>query len=218
MRLAVITLVAAMAFIRAHAALEWEHATLDLDAGPLDEKIDAVFRFTNTGAAPVTIAQTHASCGCTVPTLDKQTFAPGEKGELRVVYTIGEGTTGRQEKTITVLTNETPDESYLLTLRVQIPGLWEVHPKFVKWEHDEEPAAKTVTIRALHPELARPVGVASRDPRFTTELRASPDEPGVFVVSITPGSTAAPMFTSVTVETDTPADKKRVVQLYAVVR
>lgn len=218
MRSVVFTLLAAIAIARASAALAWEHTTLQLDAGPLDEKIDAAFRFTNTGPAPVTIVQTHASCGCTVPTLDKKTFAPGETGEMRVVYTINEGTVGKQEKTVTLQTDESTEATYLLTLSVLVPGLWEVQPKFVKWDHDEEAAAKIVTIRALHPALAQPVAVEARDTRFAAEVRASPDDPGVFVVTIKPESTAVPMFTSVIVETNAPADKKRVVQLYAVVR
>ena len=66
MRPVVFTLLAVVAAVPAFAALEWEHTTLQIDAGPLDGKVEAVFRFTNTGANPVTIAQTHASCGCTV--------------------------------------------------------------------------------------------------------------------------------------------------------
>jgi Protein of unknown function (DUF1573) len=218
MRPVVFALLTLAVVARAFAALEWESTTVQVDAGPLDEKIDVVFRFTNTGANAVTIAQTHASCGCTVATLDKKTFAPGEAGELRAVYTVGDGVIGLQEKTVTVETADSPAESFLLTLRVNVPGLWEVQPKFVKWEHGEAPTAKTVTIRALHPEIAKPVAAEARDTRFAAEVRTAPDESGVYVVSITPTSTEVAMFTSVIVATDAPGETKRVVQLYAVVR
>jgi hypothetical protein len=219
MRFAFLTLVALGAALPTFAALQWEQTTLQLEAGPLDEKIEGVFRFSNNGDRPITITNTHASCGCTVPTLEKKTFAPGEAGEMRVVYSIAEGANGRQEKTITVATDAVPEETYLLTLSVQVPGLWEVHPRFVRWEHDEEPAAKTITIRALHPEVARPVSVEPRDTRFTAELKSTPDDPAVFVVVIKPTSTAEPMMVPVVVATNVPSEKKQhTVQLYAVVR
>jgi cytochrome c5 len=42
------------------------------------------FSFKNTGIAPIHIDKVNASCGCTVATLEKHTYAPNEQGTLNV--------------------------------------------------------------------------------------------------------------------------------------
>jgi hypothetical protein len=217
MRLNVLALLAVIGVSRSFAGLAWEQTQLQLEAEPLREKIEAVFRFTNTGDKTVTISDTHASCGCTVPVLEKREYAPGEHGEIRVVYTYGE-VTGPQQKTLTVLTAEPDAQTHVLTLDVNIPALWEVQPKFVKWERGEEPAAKSVRIHALRPDIAVPVAVSARDDRFAVDLRPVADAPGFFDVTIKPGQTDAAIFTSVLVATNAPGEKPREIQLYALVR
>lgn len=67
--------------------------------------VECTFPFTNTGNKPLVINQAVASCGCTVPTYTKKPIAPGEKGEIKVVYN-GEGKfPGHFKKSITVRTN-----------------------------------------------------------------------------------------------------------------
>lgn len=200
------------------AGLDWKQTELQLEAAPLDEKIEAAFHFTNTGTTTVTIVEARPSCGCTVPTLAQREFAPGESGDLHIVFTIGEGMEGPQEKTLAVLTHEPAEQMYVLTLRVNIPGLWDVQPKFVKWESGATPTAQSITIHARHPELARPVSVEARDSRFTAELTAVADEAGKFIVTVTPTQTATPMFTSILVATTAPGETPRSIQLYAIVR
>ena len=43
-----------------------------------------VFKFKNTGNAPLVINQAIGSCGCTVPTYTKTPIKPGGEGELSV--------------------------------------------------------------------------------------------------------------------------------------
>ena len=50
------------------------------DAGPFT----APFEFRNAGGGTLIITDTKASCGCTVPQLEKREFGPGEKGILNV--------------------------------------------------------------------------------------------------------------------------------------
>lgn len=218
MRSSLPTLVALLLLgVPAHAALQWTKSTIEMDAEPFAERIETTFVFTNVGPTDVTITDTHASCGCTVPTLERRTYHPKETGELHVVYTFGEAV-GHLEKTVTVSTDEPANPSYLLTLRVNVPALFDVQPRFVLWQHDEAPTAKTITIRALHPDLAHPTAVESKNARFTVSLAASADVPNTYTVTVTPTQTNAAMFTSITVTTTAPAEKKRVIQLFATVR
>lgn len=47
---------------------------------------ETVFKFTNTGNAPLIITNATSSCGCTVPDPPKDPIAPGETGELVVKF------------------------------------------------------------------------------------------------------------------------------------
>ena len=65
---------------------------------------ETVFRFTNTGNAPLIITDAKSSCGCTVPEYPKNTaIAPGETGELVVKFN-GSGQ-NQVIKTVTVTAN-----------------------------------------------------------------------------------------------------------------
>ncbi|WP_127024568.1 DUF1573 domain-containing protein [Flagellimonas beolgyonensis] len=64
---------------------------------------ETVFKFTNTGNAPLLITSAKSSCGCTVPNPPKDPIAPGETGELLVKFN-GSGQ-NQVTKTITVTAN-----------------------------------------------------------------------------------------------------------------
>ncbi|MCR5151544.1 MAG: DUF1573 domain-containing protein [Prevotella sp.] len=76
-------------------------------------KVSCTFTFTNVGDAPLVLNQVMASCGCTTPTYTKTPIAPGEKGEVKVVYD-GKGKyPGPFKKTVTVRTNGVPEATRL---------------------------------------------------------------------------------------------------------
>lgn len=45
-----------------------------------------VFKFKNSGDAPLVINRVQASCGCTTPTWTKEPVLPGKAGEVTVAY------------------------------------------------------------------------------------------------------------------------------------
>lgn len=66
--------------------------------------VEHVFKFTNTGKAPLVITNASSSCGCTVPSYHKgETIAPGESGEMLVKFN-GSGQ-NQVTKTITISAN-----------------------------------------------------------------------------------------------------------------
>merc|ERR1712146_518887 len=76
---------------------------------------ETIFKFTNTGDAPLIITDAKSSCGCTVPEYPKNTpIAPGDSGELLVKF----NGTGQNQvtKTITVTAN-TAKGSELLRIK-----------------------------------------------------------------------------------------------------
>jgi hypothetical protein len=71
------------------------------------EKLAYVFMFENQGTGSLIIASVTASCGCTVPKYDRKPVAPGNSGNIEVVFNT-EGRSGMQTKTITVKSNAKP--------------------------------------------------------------------------------------------------------------
>lgn len=74
-----------------------------------DAKVEYVFKFKNAGLGALRISNTKGSCSCTVPAPSKREFAPGETGEIRVIFD-PKGKAGDQNQVVTVNTNdaETP--------------------------------------------------------------------------------------------------------------
>ncbi len=64
------------------------------------------FKFTNTGTAPIVIANVQASCGCTTPEWTKTPVLPGKSGFVKAVYNSA-GRPGQFSKTVTVTSNAT---------------------------------------------------------------------------------------------------------------
>ncbi len=77
----------------------------EFDFGTIDQgtKVEHVFKFTNTGDAPLVIVDAKSSCGCTVPTYPKEPVAPGAEAELLVKFN-GSGK-NQVSKTVTITAN-----------------------------------------------------------------------------------------------------------------
>lgn len=89
------------------AKIEFEKTTIDY--GTIEKGADGVrvFKFKNTGDAPLIISNVKSSCGCTIPKKPNKPIMPGDTGEIEVKYDTKRVMPIR--KTITVLSNaQTP--------------------------------------------------------------------------------------------------------------
>ena len=89
------------------AKIEFE--TTVIDYGTIEKGADGVrvFKFKNTGNAPLVVTSVKSSCGCTIPKKPEAPVLPGETGEIEVKYDTKRVNPIR--KTITVTSNaETP--------------------------------------------------------------------------------------------------------------
>jgi hypothetical protein len=102
------------------AQLSWKNPEQKVTAGATDQFVVAKYQFTNTGNYPVTVLEVQPSCGCTTVQLAKKQYAPGESGELAVRFDFA-GRTGRQEKSIVILTKDTINQPITLRFLVTIP-------------------------------------------------------------------------------------------------
>lgn len=85
--------------------IAFERTMHDMGRMAQGQRVEMRFPFTNTGRSPLVISAVNGSCGCTVakdwPT---KPIAPGEGGEITVSFD-STGRSGKQVKTVSVVTN-----------------------------------------------------------------------------------------------------------------
>ncbi len=97
---------------------ETEYDYGEIEAG---EKVLNVYTFTNTGDEPLILSEAKGSCGCTVPAWPNAPIAPGESGEIVVVFD-SKGKKNKQSKRVTITANTTPAQSFLTIKGTVIPA------------------------------------------------------------------------------------------------
>ena len=85
------------------AKIEFESQTIDYGTIEKGSNGVRVFKFKNTGSAPLIVSDVKSSCGCTVPKKPTAPILPGETGEIEVKYDTNRVNPIR--KTITVTSN-----------------------------------------------------------------------------------------------------------------
>lgn len=95
-------------------AAEITFAENSFDFGTLQEgeKVEHIFKFTNTSDKPLTISNARGSCGCTVPEWPREPIAPGAEGEIKVKFD-SKGKKGQQNKNVTITANTIPANTML---------------------------------------------------------------------------------------------------------
>jgi hypothetical protein len=195
------------------AQLKWDQPRQKLSVKPGEKAVTAKYRFTNNSSSPVTIVDVRPSCGCTIATLTKKTYVPGESGEIDAKLNFA-GHTGHQEKWIYVTTNSAGTEPTLLTLAVDIPPDITIEPQFVMWRIGDPLTPKTIRVVV-------PAG-------FPTKiLAAQTDNPAIRVqlqqvmtgkqweVKVTPAETKDLVKAIVSIRTNYPAEKPATYSVYA---
>lgn len=84
------------------------------DFGEMNQKesVNTEFILKNTGDAPLLIRSAKGSCGCTVPEWPKEPVAVGDEAIIKVTFNSG-NKRGKQNKTVTLVTNAIPSTKVL---------------------------------------------------------------------------------------------------------
>jgi len=117
----------------------------ELDIG---QKGECEFRFKNTGLGLLNIGRIKATCGCTVPSLAKKQYQPGEEGVIKIKYS-GQSRPGSVAKSIYVNTDDTENPKVRLMIKAKVVLYIEASPSMLHlptWE--ENAAAPDIIIRS----------------------------------------------------------------------
>ena len=154
----------------AWAGLEWESRRFDYNATPDDDKVIAVYSFSNTGDKPVTITRVKTSCGCSTAKLDQTVYEPGENGQLEVTFKFG-NRVGQQKKQIVVTTDHPQQLSTTLELHVEIPRVVSVTPRFVYWRQGGPKTPKNIQIQFDHSAPVQILEIVPSDPTIAARVQ-----------------------------------------------
>jgi len=121
------TLVVLVLFLAAFLAERAQAAPLasvpvaEHDFGRLKEGGEAFHLFTikNDGDEPLVIKRIKTSCGCTASSTTRDTIAPGETGEIKVIYKT-RNRPGPFHQKVLVLTNDPAQAETMLTIRGEV--------------------------------------------------------------------------------------------------
>ena len=188
----------------APAALTWESKEADLHPSISDKTAVAHFKYKNAGDKPVKITSVHASCGCTTAALAKEVVAPNETGEITATFNIG-GRAGVQTKTITVVTDDQPDQPTILKLTATIPQLLQVKPIFLFWSAKDELKPKTITVDIGGDYPVTKLDVTSTDKSISTKVEPVPEKKE-FKIIVKPTESGRPINAALKIEPDYPKD------------
>ncbi len=76
------------------------------------QKLTHIFKFKNTGKAPLIISSTQVACECITVKASSTTVAPGEKGDIEITLDT-KGLSGKEVHSISLFTNGIPSEKEL---------------------------------------------------------------------------------------------------------
>ncbi|MGA8478256.1 MAG: DUF1573 domain-containing protein [Chthoniobacterales bacterium] len=198
------------------AQLRWENLEQKVTAGATDQFVVAKYQFTNTGNYPVTIIEVQPSCGCTTVQLAKKEYAPGESGELAARFDIA-GRSGRQEKSIVILTKDTINQPITLRLLVTIPEAVRIEPEVLFWRLGDEPKPKVIRVTVAEDFPAKIVSIKSNSSEMRVDLKDLTPKKEV-EVTVTPQNPGQPATATLIIKTDYPVENRATYYAWAQVR
>lgn len=87
--------------------IEFDTTAYDFGRVYEGEKVGWYFKYKNLGNKNLVLTNVSASCGCTIPAYSTEPVAPGNEGEIKVVFN-SDGRSGHQYKSVNVETNGEP--------------------------------------------------------------------------------------------------------------
>jgi hypothetical protein len=198
------------------SALEWARTEAVL-SGRLGEAFPPVeFPFTNKSESAVTITDIRASCHCTVPVLEKKTYAPGESGVLRVDFD-ATGLAGSVTRTITVVTDEPGAQPRTLTLTADLIEPVALKPRLLYWKLAAPADTKTVDIQINRDDGLEITGAAGSRDDFKIEL-ATLEPRRRYRLTVTPAGTGDARLAIITLKTSGTVPAGTALTVFAQVR
>jgi len=99
--------------------IEFSETVYDFGDIKKGEKVSHTFKVKNTGKSVLNLRKVSSSCGCTATQPDKTVIASGETASITVTFD-SRGRSGRQNQTITVISNDPKKSNQILRITATI--------------------------------------------------------------------------------------------------
>lgn len=151
--------------------VEFEKLTHQFGVINDEREVSYEFKFRNTGDSNLEIFELKGSCGCTVPALDKKVYAPGESGQIKVIYNPN-NRRGKQHTTVTVTTNDPVRAQLTLGLESEVKPTIMTEPQVASIGQVErgKEATTIITITSRRKDIL-PVQVTPGDAKVNATLK-----------------------------------------------
>lgn len=131
--------------------LAFDQDPVEINPRPEEEQVETTFTFVNRSANPVTVTNLESTCSCLEASLDKGTYAPGQKGTGRAVFKVS-SFVGRHEKTLHLHMDDPATPEQVLTFILDVPVVVSIEPNLLEWTVGEVPAPKEMVFKMLSPD------------------------------------------------------------------
>ncbi|MFH2142079.1 MAG: DUF1573 domain-containing protein [Bacteroidota bacterium] len=102
--------------------IEFENTTFDFGNIKAGESVSYDYQFTNKGKTDLYIRKIKASCGCTATNPADDVIAPGKSSTIKTTFN-SRGKKNKQNKTITVITNDPVNHTILLLVTGNVESI-----------------------------------------------------------------------------------------------
>ncbi|MGH7243526.1 MAG: DUF1573 domain-containing protein [Phycisphaerales bacterium] len=106
--------------------------------------VEHIFKFKNSGDANLIITSASGSCHCTVPQLAKMEYAPGEAGEIKVVFDPKGKAAGPVQQRVTVVSNDPTSPTSTLMIEADVQPIVTIEPRIVAFNQLAKGETRTV--------------------------------------------------------------------------
>jgi len=178
---------ALVAALPALAALKWDSLEASVKVRADETVAHTSYGFVNAGEKPITITDVRAGCGCTTPSLAKNTYAPGERGELKLVFD-PRNREGLYRASVSVSSNDASTTT--LQFVADIEPLVAFDTRFVYWKVGEPRTPKHMRFTFAEGYPSSIAEVVSSDPGFAIACKSLGDNHREFDIEVTPPAEA----------------------------
>ena len=191
--------------LAASAVMRLDTEYVDVKPKPEDEEATVTFAFKNEGDKPVRILNLESACSCLSATLDRAVYEPGTTGTGNAKFKVSTFV-GRQEKTITVTTDDPKQPEWVIPFVMFVPAIIDIEPKMVQWWIGDAATAKDITVKMTGPDPMKITNITST--RENVEFKLKEVKAGrEYTVSVTPKKTDDVMIGALKLETDSKIPK-----------
>lgn len=204
----------------AAVGLSFQQSRIETKVAADAKTVTIPYFFKNNTARIITIKRYDSACSCLSAKVKggKLSYKPGEQGEIKVAFDLG-NFSGLVEKTVMIWTTEDDDNkpSSILSVVIDIPVLFELSPKTTFWNQNGESGPKTIRLMVNNAEPIRILEHSVTNKNFSYELQTIKDG-FEYALVVDPKDVSTPAFGMIKLTTDSENPRYRRQMAFVCVR